>query len=283
MSARRPSIESATRAGPVPSRSQRRARLCASSRTRTDPSSSTSNAVAPIAGRVRPGSSPTFAGPSPHGACDEPGSATRGAEHVPAESNLRRIEEWEGPVGRVGSASGHEEALVAARDPKLGVVLESFTAAQRSPRAPSPSAAGFHRPRKVRAAAHGTAHARRCGDGPFPRRRSRARDPRCRRAHSGRRRRDERVRPEASGAVAGASRRRRARAPVVDWRATAVAATVATSDARVQPAAMPASAETNLRRLERVSSHLAPPLSDTTTVARGKRSESRRDTSGAMS
>jgi hypothetical protein len=40
--------------------------------------------------------------------------------------HVRRIEEREGPVGCVGSASRHEEALVIARGPKLGVILESF-------------------------------------------------------------------------------------------------------------------------------------------------------------
>ena len=110
----------------MPSRSQRRARLCASSRTRTDPSSSTSNAVAPIAGSVRPGSSPTLRRTVAPRRFDDPGSATCRPEHVPAEMHLRRIEEREGPVGRVGSASGHEEALVTARGSKLGVVLEPF-------------------------------------------------------------------------------------------------------------------------------------------------------------
>ena len=140
---------------------------------------------------------------------DDPGSAKCCPERVPTEMHVRRIEEWEGPVGRVGSASGHEEALVVARGPKLGVILESF--------APRSDLLGHRRGqlpdsivrRRFEQQRTERPMLRRCGDGPLPRWRSRARDPRCRRAHSGRRRRDERVRPGASGAVVGASRRRR--------------------------------------------------------------------------
>ena len=167
MSARRPSIESATREGPVPSLFQRRGacvprrgRGPIRRRPRRMPSRRSPATCARVRVRRSPDRHPT--------ALDDPGSAKCRPERVPTEMHVRRIEEWEGPVGsrrlRLRARGGARGRPRPEARRNTGILRP----AQRSPRARSPSAAGFHRPKKVRAPAHGTAHLRRCGDGPLP-------------------------------------------------------------------------------------------------------------------